>query len=84
MSFLKSPSPIDYLLVIPMYFLAYIIMNCIVKPVVGAKFTDRYMGTGPGGVFHEDTLKRAAKQMAIALVVIVLLIWLFLEWASHN
>ncbi len=84
MQLLRSPKPIDYILAIPVYFIAYYIINFIIKPIVGCRFTDRYMGTGSGGAFHKDTLKEAMKQLVIAIIIIFILIWLFFLWARTH
>lgn len=82
--FLRSPRVTDYLLILPVYFIAYFVMNCIIKPVVGASFADRYLGTGPGGAFNIETLKQALQQSVIIILIIVAVIWLFMAWAFHH
>lgn len=83
-NFLRSPRATDYLLILPVYFIAYFVINCIIKPVVGASFADRYMGTGPGGAFNIETLQQAVKQSIITILIIIVVIWLFMAWATHN
>jgi len=75
MRWLQSPAPIMFLWALPVYIIMYCVINCVIKPIVGSKFTDQYMGTAKDGMWSKETLISGVKGF-IVILLILLVIWL--------